>query len=200
MLYRVQRPPCPENYPPVYYYDPYFYSMLSINKEYFLSPPEERDVPFYLEFLNDKEISERTLTIPFPYTERDARLYLEFCVNKKKEFGREMSWIIRNGKGELCGGISWHGKYPNQPHREEVGYWLARPYWNRGVMSNALERFCEYGFSECGYHRIEAPIFDFNHASQRVAEKCGFTKEGVMHKAYFKEGKFIDGVMYVLTR
>ena len=44
--------------------------------------------------------------------------------------------------------------------------------------------------------RLEAPVFEWNAASMRVLEKCGFTKEGVLRRSVFKDGEIIDSVMY----
>jgi RimJ/RimL family protein N-acetyltransferase len=85
------------------------------------------------------------------------------------------------------------------PHRAEVGYWVAREEWGRGIASRALSRFCRHGQGELGYYRIEAPIYAFNRASQRVAEKCGFVCEGTLRKAYLKNGVFVDAKLYALV-
>jgi ribosomal-protein-alanine N-acetyltransferase len=172
---------------------------ISINHEIHLSPPGQGDLYAFVQHLNEREIHDRTLTIPYPYTLKDAEWFLRICEMKRHEYQREMQWSVRNNHGQLIGGIGFHGNYPNQKHREEVGYWLSKPLWNKGIMSKVLARFCEHGFKECGYSRIEAPIFINNLPSQRVVEKCGFVREGVLKKAYFKDGNFIDGLMYSLT-
>jgi ribosomal-protein-alanine N-acetyltransferase len=169
---------------------------ISIDDSIYLSPPVRADIPSFVQYLNDRDIYERTLTIPSPYTMRDGEFFLNLCDEKNKEYRRVMNWTIRNARGELMGGIGWHGKYPLFKHREEVGYWMAKPLWNKGIMTKVLKKFCEYGFTQCGYSRIEAPIFDFNTPSQKVARKCGFELEGRLKMAYCKDGKFFDGMVY----
>ena len=44
--------------------------------------------------------------------------------------------------------------------------------------------------------RLEAPVFEWNPASMRVLEKCGFSREGVSRRSIFKDGQIIDAVVY----
>lgn len=60
----------------------------------------------------------------------------------------------------------------------EVGYWVARPYWNRGICSEALRLLIDYCFDEKGFRALWADYFPDNPASGRVMEKCGFRDTG----------------------
>lgn len=173
---------------------------INISDELYLSAITDRDVPFYVKYLNDPEIAETTLRIPFPYREEDAKRFIELVRLQEMTANRQMHWAVRNCAGELIGGIGLHGKYPETAHRDEVGYWLAKPYWSKGIMTSVLKAFCSFVEKEYKLERIEAPIFDFNTGSCRVAEKCGFVLEGVMRKAYFKNGKYVDGKLYALVK
>lgn len=173
---------------------------IDIDKDLFLSTITAEDIPFYIKYLNDPDIHATTLRIPFPYTEEDARKFIEMVQLQEMVSKRQMHWAIRSEKGELVGGIALHGKYPELPHRDEVGYWVAKPYWGKGVMTRVLKGFCEFIHKEYDISRIEAPIFANNIASCRVAEKCGFELEGMFRKAYFKNGNYIDGKMYALVK
>lgn len=171
-----------------------------INEEIYLSSITAEDAKYFAEHLNTPEIHATTLRIPYPYSEEDARKFIEMVHMQELVMRKQMHWAIRNSKGEVIGGIGLHGKYPELPHRDEVGYWVARSYWGKGIMTRALAKFCEFLQKEYGLTRIEAPIFAFNTASCRVAEKCGFVLEGVFRKAYFKNGDYIDGKMYALVK
>ena len=67
-------------------------------------------------------------------------------------------------------------------------------------MTNAILALVKYGEEVRGLKRFEAPIFSYNTASERVLLRCGFKEEGLIPKAYFKEGKFIDGRMFALVK
>lgn len=106
-----------------------------------------------------------------------------------------MDFAIRNRNGRLIGMISFHGKYPKLK-RDEIGFWLARSYWNRSIMTQVLRRFEELGFRKYGYKRLHMLIFGFNKRSMRVAEKCGFTLTRSIRRAYFKNGRWISGKLF----
>jgi len=55
---------------------------------------------------------------------------------------------------------------------------------------------CQYGFTEMDIVRIHAGIFEFNSASMRVLEKCGFKKEAVHEKAIIKNGEMYNEIWY----
>ncbi len=175
---------------------------ISIDDQHYLSPPQESDIPAMLLHLADKSVYEGTLAVPFPYSEKDARGYLENCEQKHKQFGHYTNFAIRNAAGELIGGIAFHGKnlHPTIAHKDEIGYWLAKSYRGKGIMTNAILALVKYGEEVRGLKRFEAPIFSYNTASERVLLRCGFKEEGLIPKAYFKEGKFIDGRMFALVK
>jgi [ribosomal protein S5]-alanine N-acetyltransferase len=158
------------------------------------------DVDSFVEHLKEKQIQDNTLIIPYPYHSSDGEWFIQHCNDEKEKHGKPMNWQIRNEDQKLIGMLSLHGKYGIGSHRDEIGYWLAKPYWNRGIMTTALRRFSDFAFGRYGIVRLEAPVFDFNLASQRVAEKAGYIYEGTLKKAYFKDGKIFDGKLYALVR
>jgi [ribosomal protein S5]-alanine N-acetyltransferase len=58
----------------------------------------------------------------------------------------------------------------------------------------------EFALSQLDLVRLEAPVFEWNPASMRVLEKCGFVREGVLRKSVVKDGKIIDAVIYARVR
>lgn len=173
---------------------------IDIDEEIYISAITPGDKHFYVQLLNDPGIHETTLRIPYPYTESDAQYFVEAVQMQKMLNKRQMNWAIRNSNGDVIGGIGLHGKYSESPHRDELGYWVARSYWGRGIMTRVLKTLCRFLQDEYGLTRIEAPVFESNIGSCRVVEKCGFAMEGIMRKAYFKNGKYIDGKLYALVK
>lgn len=173
---------------------------IDIDDELFLSPLTADDKLVLVDHLKDPTVHETTLRIPFPYTEADADSFLNHVELQRLVTQKEMHWAIRSSDGMLIGVIGLHGKYPEFTHRDEVGYWVAASYRGKNVMTRTLGALCAYLHKNYGLVRIEAPIFDFNVASCRVVEKCGFVMEGVLRKAYFKNGKYIDGRLYALVQ
>lgn len=86
---------------------------------------------------------------------------------------------------------------PEERCRGELGYVLARAHWGEGVATAAVKRALGAVFGEVeGLARVEALVDVDNAASQRVAEKAGFTREGVLRKHYWLKGRARDLVMF----
>jgi glyoxylase I family protein len=90
-------------------------------------------------------------------------------------------------------------------YREEdamagLGYILDRRIWGRGLASEAVEAGIDHGFGTLNLHRLWLEIDPRNHASLRVAEKCGFAAEGVAREAYFFGGGYVDSAFYSMLR
>jgi ribosomal-protein-alanine N-acetyltransferase len=82
----------------------------------------------------------------------------------------------------------------------ELGYWLAEPFWGRGIMTRAVKAMAYFGFSELGLYRIRAEPYAVNPASARVLEKAGFLLEGTMRASAFKEGRIVDQLLYAKVK
>src|SRR5262249_24919937 len=78
----------------------------------------------------------------------------------------------------------------------EIGYALAPEARGRGIATRALELVTRYALEDLGLERVELPIATDNDASIRVAEKCGYTREGVLRSIYIKPGRRGDFVIY----
>ena len=82
----------------------------------------------------------------------------------------------------------------------EIGYWLAEPFWGRGLMTGAVRAASEHALAEPDLCRLYAPVFAWNTASMRVLEKAGYEREGILWRSAVKDGKIVDQVVYALTR
>ncbi len=162
-----------------------------------VSPIEPADRAACVRWLNDREIYQQTLRIPHPYTEQDFDQWLEIVQSTAAQFGEPIHFAIRE-HDELVGGIGLEGLVAG--HCVEIGYWLARPWWGRGIMTAVVRAVCDYAFSRWGVVRITAHVFESNPASARVLEKCGFQCEGLLRKARRKEGRFLHCWIYALVR
>jgi len=172
---------------------------IPVSETIFLSPPEARDIPAYVQWLNEKEIFDRTLMIPHPYAEEDARWFLDYCKESFDLRGLHTEWAIRDAQGGLLGGVGVHNFNAVKPHAAEIGYWLAKPHWGKGIMTQVVRTFSAWAMREMELLRLEAPVYAFNIASQRVLEKCGYKEEGYLRKAYFKNGQYQDGKLFALV-
>jgi ribosomal-protein-alanine N-acetyltransferase len=174
--------------------------MLSLPNGYSISYIASSDKTFYVEHLKEKQISDQTLNIPCPYRPEDADWWVNHVASAAAHAARTVNWAIREPGGQRIGGIGFHGLVPGRDHRAELGYWLAKPWWGRGLMTKAVNAATAFGFRELALERITAHLFSFNAGSERVLQKCGYKKEGELRRHYLKGGQFLDGKLYARLR
>lgn len=169
---------------------------LFVSDQLQLSAFRESDKSDLIHWLQDEIVHQYTLHMPFPYGEKEADEWLELTRKMEEKHACRPNWAIRNAEGRLIGGIGRSMHKGEENHWDEIGYWLAAPYRGKGVMTSVVDFFCRYWFEHSPLVRIEAAVFDINPASARVLEKTGFEYEGRLRKKYFKNGRFLDGLMY----
>ena len=171
-----------------------------VNDQVHLSEFRPSDKCAIVALLNDREIYDLTLRIPFPYSETDAEAFLNRVAKTTEQQGQPAHFAIRKGDDALIGGCGLNDLEVGKSHRAEVGYWLAKPFWGQSIMTAVVQRLCQHAFDEFGLAKIIAHVFTGNPASARVLEKCGFVLEGLLRKHFIKDGKFIDAWLFALLR
>jgi RimJ/RimL family protein N-acetyltransferase len=78
----------------------------------------------------------------------------------------------------------------------EIGYWLGRAHWGKGIATEALTISTQRAFTTTDIVRLHSGVYAWNPASARVPEKCGYLLEGRMRSAVFKDGQLIDELLY----
>jgi ribosomal-protein-serine acetyltransferase len=79
-----------------------------------------------------------------------------------------------------------------------LGYWVRTSRTRRGIATAAVKLLAPFGFADLGLQRLEILVAAENRASQRVAEKAGALKEGVLRRRFFLEGQPQDALLYSL--
>jgi RimJ/RimL family protein N-acetyltransferase len=69
----------------------------------------------------------------------------------------------------------------------------------RGVADEAARAFQRHLLDELGFHRLQLEVYGFNERGMAHAERAGFTREGVRRKAYWRNGEWVDGVLFGLV-
>ena len=133
---------------------------------------------------------------PHPYTPRDAKEWIERC---GREDDPAQNLAIEVG-GEIAGGIGLERGPDVYRLSAEVGYWLGREFWGRGIATAALIRFTQYAFERFDFVRLHAAVFEHNAASARVLEKAGYAFEARRREALVKDGRIADELVYVRLR
>lgn len=110
-------------------------------------------------------------------------------------------WAITlKDTGVAIGSINIHN-CEDRERRGEIGYCLSREYWNRGIMTEALQAVIGFGFKTVGFERIQATHHTDNPASGRVMQKAGMTHEGTLRKYNVRnDGSLTDSEMYAIIK
>jgi RimJ/RimL family protein N-acetyltransferase len=155
-----------------------------------LRPFRESDAPRMAVLANNKKIGRNLRDgLPYPYTTADAMNFIRHSMQFNAYFAIEY-------KGEYVGNISLTPLDNVYRKTAEIGYFLGEPYWNKGIMTMAVNLITEFGFKELGFARIHTGVYEYNPASQKVLEKCGYIKEGIFRKSIFKDNHLWDEVRY----
>jgi [ribosomal protein S5]-alanine N-acetyltransferase len=159
-----------------------------VDGQFYLSEFRQSDKSALIEHLNDRDIYDRTFRIPYA----DADAFLARIAKATEQQGPPAHFAIRTPDDSLIGGCGLNDFEVGKSHRAEIGDWLAKPLWGRGIMTAVVQRLCQHAFGEFGLVKIIAHVVTHNPASTRVLEKCGFVQEGLLRKHFLKDGQFID--------
>ena len=102
--------------------------------------------------------------------------------------------------GEVIGGIGVSVQTDIYRKNAELGYWLAEPFWGKGIISEAIRIIISEAFEQLDITRIFARPFYTNNASHRVLEKSGFKLEAILEKTVFKNGEYMDEYIYAIRK
>lgn len=174
--------------------------VISVSDQIHLSELLPSDEAACVRYLSDKEIYDRTLRIPFPYTANDFQIWRDLVARATAQQGLPVHFAVRVATGDLIGGCGFQGLSVGVSHRVEIGYWLAKPYWGRGIMTAVVRRLCDLAFADYGLAKVVAHVFADNTASARVLQKCGFQEEGYLRRHYLKDGTYIDARAFGLLK
>ncbi len=161
-----------------------------------LRPAKEADFRAIAEEGADPEL-QRWLNIPVPYTEEAARAYLEYARRTWDRAPNDgLAFTIADADtDEYLGGIIL---FLARHDVGEVGYSVKSAARGRGVATRAVDLVAGWAFDELGIRRMELRTHLENHASQRVAEKAGFVREGVERSSRILRGERYD--VYCFSR
>ena len=131
------------------------------------------------------------------YSIEDSLTWLKAC-STIWDKGMEYNFTIVNPLTQKIMGWCGLNRIDYQNMIANLGYWIRKRDCNRGVASTAALLLARFGFERLHFNRIEIKVAKDNIASQRVAEKTGAVREGVLRNLINQHGKAIDGVLYSL--
>ena len=163
-----------------------------------LRPWRPEDAEFAAQYADDREIARWLRDIfPHPYARQDAENFVRACLAADEE--HELLRVVELD-GQPAGSIALTRGTDVYRMGGELGYWLGRPFWGRGAMTETVKQMCRLGFARWDIVRIFAQPFADNLASRRVLEKAGFSLEGTLRQSVCKWGRLQDSCIYALLR
>jgi [ribosomal protein S5]-alanine N-acetyltransferase len=164
--------------------------------ELVLRPWRPEDVPRVTEICQDPEIA-RWIPVPSPYGEEHARDWIEQTIRDWNGRRHGAFAVTETGSGEVIGAIGLR-LLDDYGHQGSIGYWVAKEARGRGVATAALRRVTRWALEDLGLPRVQLVADPENVASQRVAERVGFRREGLLRGYLDLRGERRDCVMFSL--
>jgi len=162
-----------------------------------IEPLHVDDAGVMSEYANNRNIWERvTDGFPYPYFKEHAIEFIEKSItdNPRKKFKITVD-------GEFAGVISISPREGIYLKNAEVGYWVAEPFWGKGIATKATKLIIDYTFEIFSeIERIYALVYQNNIGSMKVLLKNGLKQEAKLEKAAFKAGQFVDIYYFRLFR
>ena len=150
----------------------------------------DSDIKDLVRILNTPEVTYYLSSkIPNQYSLDDAKWWV--TTGSKQALVRAIEF-----DGTLVGCIGIKPGVFEYARSGEIGYWLDKAYWGKGIVPLAVEAMLEVARTQTDLVRIFATIFSGNTQSERVVAKAGFELEGRFKQAIFKHERFFDAAIY----
>lgn len=157
----------------------------------------QADIPFYQKYFSDYEvINHLSAAVPWPFPENGVQDFLDKFIFPHQG-DTQWLWGIfeKQNPSELIGVVHlWREGRP-----ENRGFWLGRPFWGKGYMTEAVEPVMNYAFNELGFEKLIFANAVGNEKSRRVKEKTGARLIDV-RPAKFVNPKYTEHEIWELTK
>ena len=160
-----------------------------------LRPWRDSDLETMVAICSDPDVA-RFTRVPDPYSEADARAWLD-ALPGRLEAGEDLTFAITEYGGSPVGSIGLRID-PSDREIAEAGYMVAPAARGRGVATTALRLASRWGLRDLGIARVQLTTHLDNEGSQKVAERAGFRREGVLRSWAEIRGARVDLAMYSL--
>lgn len=133
------------------------------------------------------------------YSQTETEKMIDF-LNLLFEQGKAIRWGIYSKEDSCLVGSCGFNSSLYQTHQGEIGYELGLEYWGRGLMGEALGAILDYGFETLKLNRIEAYVMPENVNSQKLLQRLGFHKEGLLRQRGYYKNRFWDEYIFSLLK
>jgi RimJ/RimL family protein N-acetyltransferase len=132
------------------------------------------------------------------YNRDEASSYIRDSIQSWRE-GRAYDYAIRDSertRDHLGNASIW--AVSRMGRTGEIGYWTRTDHTTTGIATEAAGALVRVGFEHLGFHKINLRIAVGNRPSERVAEKLGFTRDGILREELLIRGAWVDHTLYAL--
>ena len=159
-----------------------------------LRPAQVGDAEPIARYLNDFDVAGNLARVPFPYHLGDARAWLR--TRRPNLPTEDTNFSIELPGHGLVGHVGFHlgGQGPI------IGYWLGKPFWGQGIMTEAVAACLGWFFDASPAPVIYSGVFHFNAASLSIQTKLGFTEIGRSTLLCLARGAEVEHIDTQLTR
>ena len=160
-----------------------------------LRPVEDRDAVFLFPLINDKEVADNMLNVPFPYPEKELGTWIAVCREAMEKCERFEFAVHLKEIGSPIGvcsllHIDWRAR------STELAYWLGKKYWRQGYMTEAVKILIDNTYEKFGLDYIFGCCFSHNVASARVMRKAGLKYVSHTREAVQKGNQHLDAIYF----
>ncbi|WP_370676311.1 GNAT family N-acetyltransferase [Pleomorphomonas sp. PLEO] len=163
-----------------------------------LRPLEQDDAEALAVYLGDIEVARWLVRVPHPFTVEDASDFIgQCCMTASLGTATTLGLVVRGDDRAIVRGIVALHSLDTRP---EVGFWLGRPFWGHGLMSEAVDATLTWAYANLDIDAIIAGAFHGNIASLTIQARQGFEVIGMSRRPSLIEERLLDHVDTRLTR
>lgn len=153
---------------------------------------ERADIPNFVRWLNDSEVTENLL-IHSPLSTAMEEHWFDHQAEIPPESGQTMAIeVLENGEWIHVGNAGLHG-VESVNRAAEFGIFIGEKlYWNRGIGREAARLALKHGFEDLNLNRIYLYVYETNLRAIKAYESAGFIHEGILRQAVYKHGRYIN--------
>jgi len=166
-------------------------------ENYFLKEIEAPDIENIHKGLSNPEIT-KYYDVHYPTLEA-TKVQMDWYQNLKKN-GTGIWWGIYDKSDHQFCGAGGFNELVKQHKTAEIGFWLLKEYWGKGILKEVMPKLFELGFTKLDLNRIEGYVISQNTKCKKALEKINFTYEGTMREAEIKNGEKIDVDIYAILK
>lgn len=165
---------------------------------------DEDDIDSLVEGLNNIEVSKWLVTIPYPYTQKDALKFFEFCFHRTNEHEDRTSYefaIELKSEKKVIGGTNIN-KINTHHGTAGGGIWINESYHGKGYGFEAFRKRIDFAFNVLNLRRLENGYLEGNDQSKKMQERLGYVVEGKRRKGFMcmADGQLKDEYITALLK